>query len=621
MSGIAGFFSPNSFFSETDLQLMAAPLAKRGNQATHHYYEEGLGFIHQRLSFLDKSPEAQQPMLSHNHERFVMIMDGQAYNHREIARGFSNEQFNTASDVEIVLENFVEKNIRSIYQINGMFAAATYDRKEKTLFLFRDRVGVKPLYYYWDEENFAFASELHALLQLPQIKRQLNKKAVAEFLHLGYIPAPNTLYKNIFKLEAGTWLRLQDKQLIKKKYWSVSEKIYEPKLRNRLPYLNTEANALTHFEKILLESLEQRVPHEATYGTWLDHHPESYLLAALLAKQKGNEFPTLSVAYPKTKNNEKRSAVKIAEHLKTNHQEIAVSFDDIRSFVNALPQKFQEPLADFNQFTYTLLGQKSKEVADIIMTAQGADALFFGNGAHHWAQRLNSSWIKTIRKPYAYMLKVNKSTKARKASALLSYTHKDDLLSHVYSQEHLLFSKKELPLLLSSYTPISPYPIIDEAALTPQEQQALFDISHDLSDNSLFLLDQALMSNTIEARTPLLDFRVIEFAINLNPQLKYRGSQPKYLVKQLLQKYVPEKLWAKEKLENTPMLLQWMEQDLDDYLNERVVKECKVVEFEVVQQLKEQFKKGHKYLYNRLWTLTVLHVFLSQAIAEGMEVD
>ena len=129
------------------------------------------------------------------------------------------------------------------------------------------------------------------------------------------------------------------------------------------------------------------------------------------------------------------------------------------------------------------------------------------------------------------------------------------------------------------------------------------------------------MSNTIEARTPLLDFRVIEFAINLNPQLKYKGSQPKYLVKQLLQKYVPEKLWAKEKLENTPMLLQWMEQDLDDYLNERVVKECKVVEFEVVQQLKEQFKKGHKYLYNRLWTLTVLHVFLSQAIAQGMEVD
>ncbi|EAY24793.1 asparagine synthase (glutamine-hydrolyzing) [Microscilla marina] len=620
MSGIAGFFSPNTFFSETDLQQMAAPLQKRGAQSSHHYYEEGLGLIHQRLSFVDKSPEAQQPMQSHN-GRFVMVMDGQAYNHHEIARGFSNEQFNTTSDAEIILENFVEKNIRSIYQINGMFAAATYDREEKVLSLFRDRVGIKPLFYYWDEENFAFASELHALLKLPQIKRRLNKKAVAEFLHLGYIPAPHTLYKHIFKLEPGSWLRIQDKNLIVKKYWTVADKIYEPKLRSRLPYLNTEANALKHFEKILLESLEQRTPTTATYGTWLDHHPESCLLTALLAKQKGNDFPTLSVAYPKTKNNEPRNAVKVAEHLKTNHEEISVSFDDIRSFVNSLPEKFQEPVADFNQFTYTLLGQKSKEVAEVIMTAQGADALFFGNGTHHWAQRLDSSWIKTIRKPYAYLLKINKSTKARKASALLNYSHKDDLLSHVYSQEHLLFSKRELPSLLSSYTPISPYPVIDDASLTPLEQQALFDINYDLPGNSLFLLDQALMSNTVEARTPLLDFRIIEFAINLNPQLKYRGAQPKYLVKQLLQKFVPEKLWAKQKLEQTPMLAQWMEKELDDYLNEKIVKECGVVEFEVVQQLKEQFKKGHTYLYNRLWALTILHVFLSNAIAQGMEVE
>lgn len=620
MSGIAGFLSTNSFFSENDLQLMAAPLTKRGKQSTHHYCEDGLGLIHQRLSFIDKSEQAQQPMHSHN-GRFVLIMDGQAYNHHEIARGFSNENFNTASDAEIILENFVEKNIRSIYQINGMFAVATYDREEKVLALFRDRVGIKPLYYYWDEENFAFASELHALLQLPQIKLRLNKKAVAEFLHLGHIPAPNTLYKNIFKLEAGSWLRIQNKDLIIKKYWEIAEKIYEPKLRNRLPYLNIESNALQHFEKILLESLEQRTPQQASYGAWLDHNPESGLIAALLAKHKGNEFPTVSIAYPKTKNNEASSAVRIAQHLKTQHEEIPVSFDDIRTFVNDLPKKFQEPVTDFNQFTYTLLGQRSADLAEIMLTPQGADALFFGNGTHRWAQKLDSSWIKTIRKPYAYLLKINKSTKARKASALLSYPHKDDLLSHIYSQEHLLFSKRELSQLLSAYTPISPYPIIDQAELTSLEQQALFDLNYDLSGNSLYLLDQALMSNTVEARTPLLDFRVIEFAINLNPQLKYRSSQPKYIVKQLLNKFIPEKLWAKQKTVPSPLLAQWMEKDLEDYLNEKVIKEVGVVHFETVQQLKEQFKKGHTYLYNRLWALTVLHVFLTSAKERGLEME
>lgn len=620
MSGIAGFLSHSQFFTEDDLQRMAAPLAKRGNQSTHYYYAHPLGMVHQRLSFLDKSVQAQQPMHSQN-GRFVMIMDGQAYNYNEIARGFIVENFKTNSDVEIVLENFVEKNIRSIYQINGMFAVAIYDQQEKSLFLFRDRVGIKPLYYYWDEENFAFASELCALLALPQVKQILNKKAIAEFLHLGYIPAPHTLYQNIHKLEAGSWLRVYNEQLHIKKYWKVSEKIYDPKLRNRLPYLNLENSALKHFEKILLESLDQRIPQQATFGTWLDHCPESYLLASLLTQHSTTGFPSLSIAYPKQKPSDESTAIKVARHLNTQHEEVPVTFTDLRTFVNELPQKFQEPIADFNLFTYSLLAQKSKEATDVIMTAHGGDALFFGNGAHHWAKKLNSSWLKTVRKPYAYLLKMNKSTNARRASALLSYTHKDDLLSHIYSQERLLFSKRELSQLLINHTPIAPYPTINQAELTALEQQALFDIDYDLSDNSLFLLDQALMANMVEARTPLLDFRVIEFAINLNPQLKYRSSHPKYIVKKLLNKYVPEKLWAKNKVLPFTWLAQWMETELEDYLNEEVVNELGLVRFEFVQQLKELFKKGHVYLYNRLWTLTLLHVFLTDAKSKGLEIE
>lgn len=620
MSGIAGFLTPNQFFEENDLKLMAKPLEKRGNQNSHHFYNQGLGMIHQRLSFLDKSARAQQPMFSQN-DRFVMVMDGQAYNYNEISRGFIQESFKTDSDAEVVLENFVEKNIRSIYQINGMFSVALYDQIEESLVLFRDRVGIKPLYYYWDEENFAFASELQALFQLQQIKRRLNKKAVAEFLHLGYIPASNTLYQNIYKLPAGSWLRLHKGQLIEKKYWNVSEKIYESQLRNRLPYLNIESNALQHFQKILQESLEQRIPQDASFGVWLDHRPESGLIAALLAKEHGQQFPSISIAYPKQKNTDQQLGAKIAQHLQLPHEEIPVAFDDIRSFVNELPQRFQEPITDFNQFTYALLSQKSKELADIMFTTHGADALFYGNSAYRWAQKLDGGLLKTFRKPYAALLKIKKSTNARRASALLNYPHKDDMLSHIYSQNRLLFSKKELPMLLTQHTPVAPYPIIEDTTLTRFEQQALFDINYDLADNSLFLLDQALMSHMVEARTPLLDFRVIEFAINLNPQLKYRGSQPKYIVKQLLSKYVPEKIWGKSKAAPEPWLLEWMQNDLEDYLNEKVINEFGLVRFEVVKNLKELFKKGHLYLYNRLWALTILHVFLVDAKANGLEIE
>ncbi|OJJ23907.1 hypothetical protein BKI52_06035 [marine bacterium AO1-C] len=620
MSGIAGFLTHNQFFNENDLDLMAAPLAKRGNQSCHHFFHEGIGMVHQRLSFVDKSTRAQQPMQSHN-DRFVMVMDGQAYNYNEIARGFLQENFKTDSDVEIVLENFVEKNIRSIYQINGMFAVALYDQIEESLFLFRDRVGIKPLYYFWDEENFAFASELDALFQLPQIKRRLNKKAVAQFLHLGYIPAPNTLYQNIYKLEAGSWLRLHKGQIITKKYWNVAEKIYDAQLRNRLPYLNIESNALQHFEKILHESLEHRLPANNSYGVWLDHRPESSLIATLLAQEKGSQFPCLAISYPKQKATDQLMGSKIAQHLKLPYEEVSVAFDDIRTFVKELPLKFQEPIADFNQFTYALLAQKSKDLAEIMFTAHGADALFYGNNAYRWAQKLDGGLLKTFRKPYAALLKINKATNARRASALLNYPHKDDMLSHIYSQHRLLFSKKELPLLLAQHTPVAPYRLIEDTTLTRFEQQALFDISYDLADNSLFLLDQALMSQTIEARTPLLDFRVIEFAINLNYQLKYRGKQPKYLVKQLLAKRVPEKLWAKSKPVSAPWLLQWMQEDLGDYLNEKVVNEFGLVRFDVVKNLQELFKKGHLYLYNRLWALTVLHIFLADAQSKGLEIE
>ena len=195
------------------------------------------------------------------------------------------------------------------------------------------------------------------------------------------------------------------------------------------------------------------------------------------------------------------------------------------------------------------------------------------------------------------------------------------MLSHIYSQNRLLFSKKEIPLLLTQHIPIAPYPLIEDSTLTRFEQQALFDIGYDLADNSLFLLDQALMSQTIEARTPLLDFRVIEFAINLNHQLKYRRNQPKYLVKQLLAKRIPERIWAKNKPASAPWLLQWMQEDLGDYLSEKVVNEFGLVRFEVVQNLQELFKKGHLYLYNRLWALTVLHVFLADAQSKGLEIE
>src|SRR6218665_12923 len=229
MCGIAGFYSFDKKFSEAELQEMTCSIAHRGPDAHGYFMDDVAGLGHRRLSIIDLSDSANQPMYSSDN-RYVMVYNGEVYNYREIATELKQRyktNFSTSSDSEVILEAYVQYGPDFVQKLNGMFAIAIYDKAKHELFVCRDRIGIKPFYYFWDGANFAFASELKALTKTAHIPLELNRNSIYQFLHLGFIPAPQSIYQSIKKLESGTWMKISRNSLESQNYWNVNQVVNE----------------------------------------------------------------------------------------------------------------------------------------------------------------------------------------------------------------------------------------------------------------------------------------------------------------------------------------------------------------------------------------------------------
>jgi asparagine synthase (glutamine-hydrolysing) len=613
MCGIAGFYSQKQHFNRFDLETMTQILSHRGPDAEGYFFDGVCGLGHRRLSILDTSDRANQPMASHN-DRYVMVYNGEVYNYQEITRGFAQTEFRTTSDTEVILEAFVQKYAKFVYQLNGMFAIAIYDRQEKALFLFRDRIGIKPLYYYWDEEHFAFASELKSLLQL-SIERNLNDQAVADYLHLGYVPAPKSIFKNIYKLPSGHWIRLQGNKLELNTYWTLQDKIYDKATQEKLVILNKEKEAKDQLKKLLSSSVQYRLISDVPVGVFLSGGIDSSTVAALAVENSTTKINTFSIGFQENEFNESQYARQVAQHLGTNHEEFTVSIREAKELIPHLIDLYDEPFADSSAIPTFMVSQLAREYVKVALGGDGGDELFFGYGMYQWASRLSNPLWQAMRSPLALGFGMFQADKYQKAKSLLKYTNKKDLASHIFSQEQHLFSFKELNELMTHPPSFMSYGSQNHnRELTPMEAQALFDLELYLQDDLLVKVDRASMRNSLEARVPLLDHRVIEFAINLSPDLKYKKGESKYLLKQVLYDYLPKELFKRPKRGFSIPLADWLATDLsylmDDYLNKNIIEMYGIVKYEVVHKMKEKFLKGNTYYYNRLWALIVLHQFL-----------
>ena len=620
MCGICGFYSSSKIFSRNDLENMSKSIAHRGPDAEGFFYEGNVGLGHRRLSIIDLSNAANQPMISHN-GRYIMIFNGEVYNFKEIEnelrRSNCDLHLKTSSDTEIILEAFSFWGNNFVQKMNGMFAIAIYDKLNNSLHLFRDRVGIKPIFYFWDGENFAFSSELKALKQIGFIKKNIsiNYTAINEYLHIGYIPQPNTIFQNIYKFPSGSYANLNNNNLIFHNYWNI-----EDKLRNEI--LTDEIQAKQQLKDLLISSVKYRMISDVSFGTFLSGGIDSSLITAIAQSNSNEPINTFNIRFVDSKHDESQYAKNIARYLNTNHHEYTVTEKDAIKFIPELLNIYDEPYADSSAIPTLLVSKMAKQNVTMTLSGDGGDELFMGYGAYRWAERLNNPLIKAFRKP-AQLVLSNLSNKYRRASKLFNYENTENIRSHIFSQEQYYFSRNEISNLLKKdfYREILLKENIENLSrvLSPSEKQSLFDFNYYLKDDLLVKVDRASMFFSLETRVPLLDYRIVEFAYNLSPQLKYKNNISKFLLKEVLFDYVPAKYFERPKWGFSIPLEKWLNNELsfliDEYLSTENISKTNIFNFDYIFNIIEQYRKhNRKYNYNRLWELIVIQKFLLETI-------
>ncbi len=605
MCGIAGYWQSGVDLNEETLEAMASSLRHRGPDHSGQFVEERVGLVHERLSIIDLNKRANQPVYSHD-ERYVMVYNGEVYNYNELATQFRIET-QTTSDTEVVLELFAKKGVAFVNYLSGMFAIAIYDRLEKRLFLFRDRVGIKPLFYYEKPGICVFASELKALQKsLPKSWLQINHQSVSNFLHLGFIPAPDSIYEAVHKLLPGELAIIDANGIVKRKWWSIEQKIEKDKIKS-------ESAALLRLDKIVNSAVQSRLISDVPVGTFLSGGVDSSLVSAIAARHFPGKIKTFTIGFEHAKHNESEHAAKVAQHIGSEHNLLYATEQEARELLPDIISQYDEPFADTSAIPTMLVSKLAKNDVTVTLSGDGGDELFMGYGAHIWAGRLAKSRVRMMAPFYRSALAMGGS-RYKRVARLFEKLQENE--SHIFSQEQYFFSQKELLQLLKQQgDAFKPQYEHIRRQLTPEEQQALFDFKYYLPDDLLTKVDRASMRYALETRVPLLDYRMVEMAFNLDPALRLKGKDGKYLLKQLLYRYVPKELFDRPKQGFSVPLEQWMKGPLagwfNAYLDKSMLVKHGIVNADYVADMQQKFKSPkYAFLYNRLWAVAALHAWL-----------
>jgi asparagine synthase (glutamine-hydrolysing) len=610
MCGIAGFYSKNNHFSKDELINMTNVIAHRGPDADGHFVDNVVGLGHRRLSIIDLSAQANMPMFSVS-KKHVIIYNGEIYNFKEIAQNL-HINLKTTSDTEVIIEAFEQWGVEFVNKLNGMFAIAIYNLENKELFLFRDRIGIKPIFYFWDGANFAFASELKSILQLKFINnsKTINYNSISEFLHLGYIPQPNTIWNNIYKFPSGSLAKIYNNSLEITSYWQ-PENFIEPHTHSDFKVVKQE------LKNRIVKSVNYRLISDVPFGTFLSGGIDSSLVTVVAQSLTNEPVKTFSIGFKENKFNEAEHARKVAGFLKTDHHEFIVSQTDALEFVDNLVDTFDEPFADSSSIPTMFVSKLAKKYVSMTLSGDGGDELFFGYGAYNWAKRLSNPIYYHLRKPISVGLSVL-SNRNQRAAKVFNAPSKKSIESHIFSQEQYLFSENEIyNILIHPNKSINlNYKFNHKRKLSEIEIQSLFDLKYYLKDDLLVKVDRASMQFSLETRVPLLDHNIVEYALNIPQEFKIKDGVQKYILKEILYDFVPREYFERPKWGFSIPLSSWLKNELsylvERHLSRESVEKFGILDYKIVEKLKNEYFSGKDYLYNRVWALIILQSFLSK---------
>ncbi|PSL43739.1 asparagine synthase (glutamine-hydrolysing) [Chitinophaga niastensis] len=631
MCGIAGFvdFSKNADLSM--LKSMTDVLQHRGpNDAGYEVYEHAqasVGLGQRRLSILDLSSSGHQPM---HYNQYSMIFNGEVYNFMEIRKELEKNgyTFVSNSDTEVLLKGYDLWKEKVVDRCIGMFAFVIYDKDKGQLILCRDRAGVKPLYYYWHNNVLLFGSELKSLCSYPGFPKEIDVNSVSLFLQYSYIPAPYTIYKNTHKLKPGHWLHLSlhTKEPVLTEYWNVLNAYRQP-LTDM-----SESAIIQHTESLMKSAYKYRMVADVPVGVFLSGGYDSSSVAAILQASSGSRIKTFTIGYKEQAFDESKEARKIALHLGTDHNEWIIGAAEAREILHQLPDIYDEPFADNSTVPTTLVSKLASSQVKVALSADGGDELFAGYNKFNQSLRYSSSFPKGVQGLVSKVM-------GWVDPATIPYFNKQYNFASRYEKMKLIWASgkpQEAMKYISQYiteseaagflgTPVSAYKTNFDMngelndINDPLNRLLSVDYKTFLVDNNLVKVDRATMSVGIEGREPMLDHRLVEFLATVPAAVKVKDNVNKYILKEIVHKYIPKSLMDRPKRPFIAPLTHWFKEELKEqmsyYLSPAKLEQSGIFNVEHVQQLLNNYFAGGKVSHQKLWNILVFQLWYSRWIS------
>jgi asparagine synthase (glutamine-hydrolysing) len=594
MCGIAGVY--NGSIDSDKIRKVTASLYRRGPDQQRVYNKNKTCLIHTRLSIIDLSALGSQP---YEFEGLVLIFNGELYNYKEVREQLKLEgySFQSNSDTEVLIKAFHCWGEQSVHRFIGMFAFCVYNERTNEVYIFRDRLGVKPLYYYFNRGTLYFASDLKTLA-LFGTPTEIDPDAVSLYFRFGFVPHERSIYSSVHKLEPGHSLRISQGRLTKTKYWTALGKIDEGK---------KEDDWIDELESLLISSFGYRMIADVPVGVFLSGGMDSSLLAAILQKHH-RSIHTFTIGFEEKSFDESMYALKVANHLMVNHTTKTLKLDEARELLNSFYTIYDEPFADTSGIPMTCLAQLAKKAGmKVVLSADGGDELFGGYSHYMKALNLFRKFSRLSLEARQLIVKGSRITlqrRVRKHATIFNLEHKS------YALEELL-EARDITAFFEAYianqSTLEIARLVEDAQAISlgakvQEKDPLltmmsWDRNYYLPDDLLVKVDRSTMYHSIECREPFLDHRLVEFSLRLPNHFKISNGQGKYILRKLLNRYFPGDYFDRKKQGFSIPIFEWFSKDLDllfsDYLTTDKLRDVPFLNSE------EVIREHKKYLHYR----------------------
>lgn len=625
MCGIVGIVNAKKeFVNRNVLERMNQAILHRGPDEDGFYLKDGVGLAMRRLSIIDLVG-GKQPIFNSDKSK-VIVFNGEIYNFQELRSELEKlgHEFSTYCDTEVIIHLYDRYGLDCVKHLRGMFAFAIWDEQQKSLFLARDRVGKKPLLYsHRPNGDLVFGSEFRALLKYPQISKEVDYNAIDHYLSYLCVPAPLTVFKEIRKLEPGHWLLWRDGEIKTERYWL-------PNFHNKIKITENEAEEETL--RLLREATKIRMISDVPLGAFLSGGVDSSTIVGLMAEESVDPVKTFSIGFEEQDFSELKYARRVAEHFRAEHHEFIVKPNAVE-ILPLLVEHYGEPYADSSSIATYYVSNETRKHVTVALNGDGGDESFAGYEryfAMQLAERyrripaiLRKGFIEHVvrliptselkRSRIRDLKRFVKAASLSRVSRYFQWTSAIDskLKDEIYTTEfkHNVANSDSTSILEKWFTKSNGLGVIDATMFTDQMTY--------LPNDLLVKVDIASMANSLEARSPFLDHKVIEFAASLPESVKIRGTETKYLLKKVASRIVPNEVIYRKKMGFGVPLAYWFRRDLKDYLREVLLSEKAnrgLIKPEIVARLVKEHTDGMHDHASRLWTLLILELWFQQFI-------